>query len=285
MISDQKCPLNLSQSRFSDWSSVGSLPTRTSPQSTPDRRAEQSENIQNQLNAPSTVEARTERVRTHPSEEVDISPQTDQPREDQNIPTIVEPVPLNIVVGTQRNNVESNEENVNDIPSPQVSRGVRPTLHVNDLPLSRDVPWESSNIYNLSRDSQIRTKDIDIRGLSSIHLVERGSNDRHIVPDHGGSIPYYLHEGIYPPRTSTANRRDSSDNSSDDSRLQRRRGYSQVGGRPPERERYPSSDRRPPRRRGLPSNGRPPDRYGGRPPDDEGPPDNGGPPDDGGPPD
>ena len=81
-------------SRFSDWSSMGSLPTRTSPQSTPDRRAEQSKNIQNQLNAPSAVETRTERVRTHPSEEVDVSPQTDQPREDQNMPTIVEPVPL-----------------------------------------------------------------------------------------------------------------------------------------------------------------------------------------------
>ena len=37
--------------------------------------------------------------------------------------------------------------------------------------------------------------------------------------------------------TSTANRRDSSDNSSDDSRLQRGRGYSNERGRPPERER------------------------------------------------
>ena len=245
-------------SRFSDWSSVGSLPTRTSPQSTPDRRAEQSENIQNQLNTPAAVETRTERVGTHPSEEVDISPQTDQPREDQNIPTVVEPAPLNISVGTQRNSVESNEENVNNVPTPQVSRGVRPTLHVNDLPLSRDVPWESNNIYNHSRDSQIRTQDIDIRGISSIHPVERENNDRHIVPDCGSSIPYYPHEGINPPRTSTANRRD---NSSDDNRLLRRRGYSQVGGRPPEREGYPSSDRRPLRRRGLPSNGRPPDRY------------------------
>ena len=64
--------------------------------------------------------------------------------------------------------------------------------------------------------------------------------------------------------------RGSSDNSSDDSRLQRGRGYSQEGGRPPERERYLSSDRRPPRRRGLPSNGRPPDRYDGGPPDNGG---------------
>ena len=67
-------------SRFSDWSSLVSLPTRTSPHSAPDRRVEQNENTQNQLNVPSAVETRTERVRTSPSEEVDISPQTDQPR-------------------------------------------------------------------------------------------------------------------------------------------------------------------------------------------------------------
>ena len=159
--------------------------------------------------------------------------------EDQNIPAVVEPASLNIAVGTQRNDVESNEENMNNISSSQESRSVRSTLHVDDLPLSRDVPWESSNMYNPSRDSQIRTKDIDIRGISSIHPVERGilDNDRRIMPDHRSSIPYYPHEGIHPPRTSTANRRDSSDNSSDDNRLQRGRGYSYERGRPPERER------------------------------------------------
>ena len=123
-------PPDSEPSRFSDWSSLGSLPTRTSPHSTPDRQVEQNENTQNQLNAPSAVETRTERVRTSPSEEVDISPQTDQPREDQNVPAVVEPVPLNIEVGNQRNNVESNEENVNNIPPSQVSRSVRPFLHV-----------------------------------------------------------------------------------------------------------------------------------------------------------
>ena len=49
-------------SRFLDCSSLGSLPTRTTRQSTPDRQAEQSKNTQNQLNAPSAVETRTERV-------------------------------------------------------------------------------------------------------------------------------------------------------------------------------------------------------------------------------
>ena len=42
------------------------------------------------------METRTERVRTSPSEEVGISPQMDQPREDQNGPVVVEPAPLNI---------------------------------------------------------------------------------------------------------------------------------------------------------------------------------------------
>ena len=48
----------------------------------------------------SALETRPERVRTSPSEEVDISPQTDHPREDQNIPTVVEPAPLTIAVRT-----------------------------------------------------------------------------------------------------------------------------------------------------------------------------------------
>ena len=179
------------------------------------------------------------RLEYNPSEEVDISPQTDQPREDQNIPVVVEPTTLNIKVGTQRNDTESNDENVKNIPPSQVSRSVRPSLHVDDLLQNRDVPWESSNIYNPSRDFQIRTQDIDIRRISSIHPVERRilSNDRQIMPHHRCSIPYYPHVGFHPPRTSTANRRDSSDNSSDDSRLQRGRGYSNEKGRPPQRER------------------------------------------------
>ena len=123
---------------------------------------EQNENTQNQLNAPSAVETRTERLRTSPSEEVDISPQMDQPREEQSVLAVVEPAPLNIEVRTQRNDVESNEENANNRPPSQVSRSVRPSLHVDDLLLSRNVPQESSNVYNPSRDSQIRTQDIDI---------------------------------------------------------------------------------------------------------------------------
>ena len=80
------------------------------------------------------------------------------------------------------------------------------------------------------------------------------SGKRQIVLDNRDSAPSYQHEGIHPPRTSTVNRRDSSDSDNYD-RFHRGRGYANERGRPPERERYPSRDRRPPRR-GVPSNGR-----------------------------
>ena len=85
-------------SRFSDWSSLGLPPTRTSPHSAPDVQAEQIENVQNQLNVSTAGETRPERVETSNSEGVNISPQTEQPRENQSIPTIVRPAPLNIEV-------------------------------------------------------------------------------------------------------------------------------------------------------------------------------------------
>ena len=231
-------------------------------------------------------EIRTERVEISNSEGVNISSQTEQPREDQSSPTIVRPAPLNIEVGTQRNDIESDEENANNEPTSQ-TRSIRPSLHADDVLLIRDVPRESSILDDLSRDSQIRTQDINIGGISSIHPVDRSipGSERQRMLENRSSVPSYPHEGIHPQRASTTNRRDSSDNSSDNGRFQRGRRYANERGRPPERERYPSRDRRPPRRRGLPSNGRPPDRYSGGPPDGGGLPDGGGPPDDGGPPD
>ena len=58
-----------------------------------------------------------------------------------------------------------------------------------------------------------------------------------MVTDNIGNMQYHLHEGIHPPRTSTSNQRDSPDNSSDDNRSCRGRGYPNERGRPPERER------------------------------------------------
>ena len=262
-------------SRFSDWSSLGSPPARTSPHSAPDVQAEQIDNIQNQLNVSTVGETRLERVETSNLERVNISPQTEQPREDQDIPA--RPAQLKIGIRTQRNDLESNEENVNNIPPSQI-QSARLSLHTDDVLLIRNVPRELSTHDDLSRDSQIRTRDINIGGISSICPVDRSisSSVRAIVLDNRGSGPSYQHEGIHLQRTSTANRRDSSD-SRDNNRFQRGRGYANKRGRPPERERYPSRDRRPPRRRGLPSNGRPPDRSSGGPSDGGGPPDDGGP--------
>ena len=67
-------PPELEPSRFSDWSSLGSPPTRTSPHSAPDVQAEQIDNVQNQLNVSTAGETRPERVETSNLERVNISP-------------------------------------------------------------------------------------------------------------------------------------------------------------------------------------------------------------------
>ena len=72
-------------SRFLDWSSLVSPPTRTSPHNTPGVQTEQSDNAQNQLNVSTTGGTRQERIEVSNSEGVTISPQTDQLRENQNI--------------------------------------------------------------------------------------------------------------------------------------------------------------------------------------------------------
>ena len=75
-------------SSFSDWSSLGSPRARTSPHSAPDIRVEQNENIQNPSNVSFAVVTRQEEVRTSSPEEVHVSPQTDQPREEPSVPAI-----------------------------------------------------------------------------------------------------------------------------------------------------------------------------------------------------
>ena len=85
---------------------------------------------------------------------------------------IVEPAPLNIEVGTQRNDVEYNEENEDNLP-PQVSRSVRPSFNVDGLIQSRNVHQESDNISVHSRGSHLEIQNINIRDISSIPPVER----------------------------------------------------------------------------------------------------------------
>ena len=79
-------PPELEPSRFSDWSSLASPPTRTSPHGVPGVQTDTSESTPNQLNVATTGETRQERIEVSTAEGVVIAPQTDQLRENQNIP-------------------------------------------------------------------------------------------------------------------------------------------------------------------------------------------------------
>ena len=221
-------------SRFSDWSSIGSPPVRTSPPSAPDVQTEQQESTQNQLDVPTAGATRSERIEVGNSERVTIASQTEPLRESQDIP--VRPASMNM--GTRgQGNESSGEENIHIILPIQI-RSARSSLHTDDVVLSRNAPQESSARDDPSRDSQIRTQNVNIEGISSICPVDRSviSGIRQDVLDNRGRGPSYQHEGIHPPRMSAANRRESS-NSSDNNRFRRERGHVSERGRPPERER------------------------------------------------
>ena len=111
----------------------------------------------------------------------------------------------------------------------------RSSPHTEDVMTS--APQGSSTNDDHPRCSQLRSHTIE--GMSSIRPVDSSITNgiRQIALDDGGHGP---------PRTSTINRRDSSD-SSDTDRIPRRRRYPNERGRPPERDRYSSRDRRPPR--------------------------------------
>ena len=210
--------------RFTDWSSIA-LPPATFPHGTPGISTEPIENVQNQLNVPAAIGTRQEREVVNIAEGVAIVPQQDVLREDPNIPT--RPVVINIDTRAQGNVLEPDEEIVDIIP-PTTIGSVSSSPHVEDVVTS--VPQGSSTNDDHPRCSQLRSHTIE--GMSSIRPVDSHITSgirQMVIEDRGHGLP----------RTSTMNRRDSSD-SSDDERLRRERG------RPPERDRYSSRDRRPP---------------------------------------
>ena len=114
--------------------------------------------------------------------------------------------------GLQSNNIEPNEENVDIIPPAPISRA-RLSLHTEDVVLV-DTP-QAANVGNgVTESTQVRSHTI--AGLSSIRPV-----DSHITS--GVRQMVIGDRGHGPPRTSTMNRRNSSD-SSDDERSHRDRG-------------------------------------------------------------
>ena len=168
---------------------------------------------------PATETTRSERIDVGNVVRATMASQTEPVREDQEPqarPTIA------IDTGPQSNNIESNEENVDIIPPAPISRA-QFSLHADDAVLI-DRPQEANVRNSVTESTQVRS--LTIAGLSSIRPVER-----QMVREN---------RGCGPPRTSTMNRRESSD-SSDDERSCRERG------RPPERDSYLGRDRRPPR--------------------------------------
>ena len=63
----------------------------------------------------------------------------------------------------------------NNMPPPQVSRSVRPSLNIDDLILSQNVHQESDNISDPSRGSHVRTQNINIREIFK-YTTSRKSN-------------------------------------------------------------------------------------------------------------
>ena len=211
--------------RFTDWSSISSPPA-TFPHGMPGISTEPSENVSNQLNVPATETARSERITIGNVDRATIASQTEPRREGQAI-QVRSTIPMD--TGLQSNNVEPNEENVDIIPPAPISRA-RLSLHTEDVILV-DTPQEANVGNGVTESTQVRSHTI--AGLSSIRPV-----DSHIM---GGVRQMVIEDrGRGPPRTSTMNRRNSSD-SSDDERSRRERG------RPPERDSYSGRDRRPPR--------------------------------------
>ena len=151
-----------------------------------------------------------------------------------------------------------------------------------------NVNTESENDSESLRASHVRSQELGLQRILVIPQVDGPtsipSRNQRVIPEYVRIGRNYPHEGTYLQGTSTSNRRDYLEDSSDDNRSYRGQRYPNERGRPPNEGRYPNRDRRPPRRGGSQDNGRPPDRHGGHS-SGGGPPDRGGPPDDRGSPD
>ena len=211
-------------SRFSDWSSLGSPHTRITPHSVSNREMEQTVNIPNQLNVQSGTAPREEAIRATSQEEVIISPQISQQSEEQNVQMIaMEPNPLNIELRTQRNGIETDRES--NAPIIQPSGNMIPPTGLGEPVLIPNVSTGSENKFENLRDSHLRSQEQGLQDIQVIPPVDRltsiPSRDRRIISENIRIGRNYPHEGTYSQGTSTSNRRDYPDDSSDDTRLYR----------------------------------------------------------------
>ena len=95
----------------------------------------------------------------------------------------MEPNPLSIEVGIERENVETGGEQ--NVPIIQTSKSVTPPIGVDELRPSPNVPPVTEDMYNTSRDSSVRDEEIYLRKISNIPPVERitSSRERRIISE------------------------------------------------------------------------------------------------------
>ena len=210
--------------RFSDWSSLGSPHTRTSPHSISNREMEQNVNIPNQLNVQSGTVPREETIRNYSQEEVIIPPQISQQSEEQNVQMIeMEPNPLNIEVRTQRDGIGTDRES--NVPITQPSGSVIPPPGLGEPMPILNVSTGSENNFETLRDSHLRSQEQSLQEFLVIPLMDGPtsipSRDRRVISENIGIGRNYPNEGTYLQGTSASNRRDYLDVSSDDNRSYR----------------------------------------------------------------
>ena len=214
---------------------------------------EQNVSQPNQLNVQSGTVPREETTRAHSQEEVIIPPQISPQSEEQNAQMIeMEPNPWNIEVSTQRDGIRIDRESNVQITQP--SGNVIPLIGLGEATPIQNVNTESENNSDNLRDSHVRTQEVGLREILVIPPVDRStsipSRDRRVISENVRIGQNYPCEGTHLQGTSTSNRRDYLEDSSDDNRLYRSQRYPNERGRPSNEGRYPNRDRGPPRRGG-----------------------------------
>ena len=222
--------------RFSDWSSSGSPNARTSPHGISNREVGQNVSQPNQLNAQSGTAPREETTRANSQEEVIIPPQINQQSEEQNAQMIeVASNPLNINVRTQRDGIGTDRESNVQITQP--SGNMIPSIGLGEPTPIQNVNTELENNSDTLRGSHVRTQELGLWEILVIPPVDRSTSipgrDRRVISENVRIGQNYPCEGTCLQGTSTSNRRDYPEDSSEDNRWYRNQRYPNERGRPP----------------------------------------------------
>ena len=140
---------------------------------------------------------------------------------------------MNIEVRMQRGDMGTDREN--NVPIIQASGNVIPPIGVGELTPSLNVNTESENNSDTSRGSHVRIQEIDLQEIPVIPTVERlmSSRDRRMISENTRIEQNYPCEGTCLQGTSTSDRRDYLEDSSEDNRSYRGQQHPNERTRPP----------------------------------------------------